>query len=163
MFVCGKPCTVLSTLQEDGIMEWPLTFETWEAKNSLMEPCLWTFRNENGVIHALCLVHVDDFKLACSNSSYGQYVFDGINNLYGWGTWESRVGADLRSVSQNTRNLPSHRRRDRKSQITPLELSQLRALNGQLIWLVMQCLKTVAGASVTVDGTNTASQSGHHL
>ena len=110
------------------------------GEESLMEPCLWIFRNENGVIHALCLVHVDDFKLACSIYSYGQYVFDGINNLYGWGTWESRVGADLRSVSQNTRNLPSHRRRDRKSQITPIELSQLRALNGQLIWLVMQCL-----------------------
>ena len=53
--------------------------------------------------------------------------------------------ADLRSVSQNTRknsliNLPSHRRRERKSQITPLELSQLRASNGQLLWLGMQCL-----------------------
>ena len=35
--------------------------------------------------------------------------------------------------------LPSHRRRD-KSKITPLELSQLRALNGQLLWLGMQCL-----------------------
>ena len=35
---------------------------------------------------------------------------------------------------------PSHRRRDRKSQITPLELSQLQALNGQLLWLGMQCL-----------------------
>ena len=31
-------------------------------------------------------------------------------------------------------NLPSHRRRDRKSRITPLELSQLRALNGKLLW-----------------------------
>ena len=37
-------------------------------------------------------------------------------------------------------NLPSHRRRERKSQITPLELSQLRASNGQLLWLGMQCL-----------------------
>ena len=37
-------------------------------------------------------------------------------------------------------NLPSHRRRDRKSKITQLELSQLRALNGQLLWLGMQCL-----------------------
>ena len=36
--------------------------------------------------------------------------------------------------------LPSHRRRDKKSKITPLELSQLRALNGQLPWLGMQCL-----------------------
>ena len=31
-----------------------LTFE-----ESVMEPCLWTFRDENGVIHALCLVYID--------------------------------------------------------------------------------------------------------
>ena len=36
--------------------------------------------------------------------------------------------------------LPSHRRRHKKSKITPLELSQLRALVGQLLWLGMQCL-----------------------
>ena len=36
--------------------------------------------------------------------------------------------------------LPSHRRRDKKTKITPLELSQLRALNGQLLWLGLQCL-----------------------
>ena len=36
-------------------------------------------------------------------------------------------------------NLPSHQRRDRKSQITPRELSQLRSLSGQLLWLGMQC------------------------
>ena len=36
--------------------------------------------------------------------------------------------------------LPSHRRRDKKSKITPLEVSQLRALNGQLLWLGMQYL-----------------------
>ena len=58
-------------------------------------------------------------------------------------------------------SLPSHRRRDRKSQTPPLELSQLRALNGELLWLGMQCLPHVVGACVTVDGTNTASQSGH--
>ena len=36
--------------------------------------------------------------------------------------------------------LPSHRRGDKKSTITPLDLSQLRALKGQLLWLGMQCL-----------------------
>ena len=36
--------------------------------------------------------------------------------------------------------LPSHRRRAKKSKITPLELSQLRALNSQLLWLGLQCL-----------------------
>ena len=37
---------------------------------SVMEPCLWTFRDENSVIHVLCLVYVDDFMLACSDSSF---------------------------------------------------------------------------------------------
>ena len=34
------------------------------GEESLMEPCLWTFRDENGVIRALCLVYVYDFMLA---------------------------------------------------------------------------------------------------
>ena len=29
-----------------------------KGEESVMEPCLWTFRDENGVIHALCLVFV---------------------------------------------------------------------------------------------------------
>ena len=100
--------------------------------------------------------------MQCSDSPFGKHVFDSINNLYEWRKWESRLfkqggaqitqatintpehGADLRSVSQNTRkrfrSSPCHRRRDRKSKITPLELSQLRALSGQLLWLGMQCL-----------------------
>ena len=55
-------------------------------------------------------------------------------------------GVDLRSDSQkdvkeiSIITLPSQRRRDKKSEITPLELSQLRALDGQLLWLCMQCL-----------------------
>ena len=31
-----------------------------EGEESLMEPCLLTFRDDYGVIQALCLVHVDD-------------------------------------------------------------------------------------------------------
>ena len=90
-----------------------------KGEESVMEPCLWTFRDENGVIHALCLVYVDDFMLACSDSPFGKHVFESIKNLYEWGKWESRVfkqcGAqitqacnkhtgtwvDLRSASQN--------------------------------------------------------------
>ena len=67
-----------------------LIFETREAKN-----LSWNFacglRNENGVIQVLCLVYVDDFTLACSDSTFRKQVFDGINNLCEWGTWESRV------------------------------------------------------------------------
>ena len=82
-----------------------------------MEPCLWTFRDENGVIHALCFVYVDDFMLACSDSPFGKHVFALTICTR---KWESRVfkqcGAqitqaynkhtgtwlDLRSASQNT-------------------------------------------------------------
>ena len=124
-----------------------------------MEPCLWTFRDENGVIHVLCLVYVDDFMLACSDFPFGKHVFESINYLYEWRKWESRVfkqcGAQItqayhkhtgtwggfeiifaeyvKEISIIT--LPSHRRRDKKSQITPL----LRDLDGQLLWLGMQC------------------------
>ena len=66
-------------------------FRNVRREESLMEPCLWTFRDENGVIHALCLVYVDDLMLECSDSPFGKHVFDSINNLYEWRTWESRV------------------------------------------------------------------------
>ena len=78
-----------------------------------------------------------------------------------------------RGSRKPTTNTPKHgwigdklhrireRDRDRKSQTPPLELSQLRAFNGDLLWLGMQCLQHVVGACVTVDGTNAASQSGH--
>ena len=46
-----------------------------------MELCLWTFRDENGVIRAWCLVYVDDFMLACSDSPFGKHVFESINNF----------------------------------------------------------------------------------
>ena len=83
------------------------------GEESVMEPCLWTLRDENGVIHALCLVYVDDMMLACGDSPFGQHVFESINNLYEWTKWESRVfkqcGAQVTQaykkhtgVSQNT-------------------------------------------------------------
>ena len=68
----------------------------------------------------LCaLVYVDDFMLACSDSPTGKHVVESIDNLY---EWESGSHECSNSVSIIT--LPSHRRRDKKSQITPLELSQ---------------------------------------
>ena len=91
-------------------------------------------------------------------------IFECINNLYEWGKWESRVfkqcGAQItHAYNKHTGTwggfeisfteyvkeisiitLPSHRRKDKKSKITPLDLSQLRALNGQSLWLGMQCL-----------------------
>ena len=62
-----------------------------KGEESVMEPCLWTFRDENGVIHALCLVSIDDFMLACSDCPFGKHVFESIRNLYELGKWESRV------------------------------------------------------------------------
>ena len=76
---------------------------------------------------------------------FGKHVFESINNLYEWGKWASRVfkqcGAQItQAYNKHTGtwcefeisfteyvkeisiiNLPSHRRRDRKSRITPLD------------------------------------------
>ena len=46
-----------------------------------MEPCFRTFRDENGFIHALRLVYVDDFLLACSDSPFGRHVFESFHNF----------------------------------------------------------------------------------
>ena len=51
------------------------------GEESLMEPCWWTFRDGNGVIHALFLENVDDFMLACHDSPFRKHVFGSINNL----------------------------------------------------------------------------------
>ena len=56
-----------------------------KGEESVMEPCLWTIRDEYGVIHALCLVYVDYPMLACSDFPFGKHVFDGIDNLYDLG------------------------------------------------------------------------------
>ena len=42
------------------------------GEESVTEPCLWTFRDENSVIHVLCLVYVEDFMLTCSDSPFGK-------------------------------------------------------------------------------------------
>ena len=55
-----------------------------------------------------------------------------------WCGFEIRFTEYVKEISLT--NMPSHRRRDRKSKNTPLELSQRRAVNGQLLWLGMQCL-----------------------
>ena len=91
------------------------------GEESLMEPCLWTFRDENGVIHALCLVYVDDFMLACSHSPFGNMSLTALTICTSGELWESRAftqcgarthkpttntpehGADLTSVSKNAR------------------------------------------------------------
>ena len=69
-------------LQEDGTIVLQTDLRNMRGEESVMEQCLWTFRDENDVIHVLCLVYVDDFMLACSDSPFGKHVFDSINNLY---------------------------------------------------------------------------------
>ena len=64
-----------------------------------------------------------------------------------WGGFEISFTEYVKEISIITR--PSHRRRDKNSQIRPLELSVMFA--------------TFAGTSVAVDGTNTSSCSGHDL
>ena len=76
------------------------------GEESVMEACLCTFRDENGVIHALCLVYVDDFMIACSDSPFGKHIFESINILYKWRKWESRVfkqcGAQITQAYRST-------------------------------------------------------------
>ena len=76
--------TVLSKPQEDGIIVLPPISETWEAKNLSWNQTCGLFRDENGVIHALCSENVDDFMLTCSDSLFGKHVFDNNNNLCEW-------------------------------------------------------------------------------
>ena len=71
------------------------------GEESLMELCLT--RAESGVIQALCLVYVDDFILACSDSPFGKRIFDGINNLYECGTWENHTS--LRQTHLNVERI----------------------------------------------------------
>ena len=80
--------------------------------------------------------------LACSDSPLGKHVFESINNLYEWegGSHECSNSVEHKSLKPTISTLEHHRRRDKKSKITPLELSQLRALNCQLLWLGLQCL-----------------------
>ena len=98
--------------------------------------------------------------LACSDSPFGKYVFDTIKNLYEWesGSHECSRSAAHEShkpttntprtwggfeISQNARKkLCSSTCHDidaetENSKITPFELSALRALNGQMLWLGM--------------------------
>ena len=138
---------------------------------------------ENGVSHALCLVYVDDFMLACSDSPFGKHVFQSVHNLYEWGKWESRVfdrcGAQItQAYYKHTGTwcgfeisfteyveeisiitLPSHRRRDKKSKITPLELFQTSSLEWSVAlvgYAIQNCSVVVVGQTpqATVDTIN---------
>ena len=71
-------------LQEDGITELPPIFETWKEKHLSHGTILvFSIRDENGVIQALCLVCVL-MMFYCSDSTFGKQVFDCINNTYAW-------------------------------------------------------------------------------
>ena len=135
------------------------------GEESVMDPCLWTFRDENGVMHALCLVHVDDFMLACSDSPFEKVSFIAstictngksgshecshnaaneshkltINHIGTWRGFEIRFTEYAKEISIIT--LPSYRRRDRKSQITPLELSSTSSLEWSVCfgWVCNVC------------------------
>ena len=144
-------------------------------------------RRETASIHALwyllmtscwqpVAVHLENMSLTASTISmrggnFGSHVcsHSAAHESHKSTSNAPERGADLRSISQNTWteisliNFPSHRRRDRKSKITPLELSQPRALEMSLALVGNATFATVAGASVTLDETYTASYSGHDL
>ena len=179
VFTRWQQYTAWSMLQEDGITELPPIFETWEAKKPIMEPSLWTFRDENGIIQASWMMQIDDFILACSDSTFGKQIFDKINKLHEWTTWETRVytqcGARItQNYDKHTKTwcgfeIYVHKVREKKSHSTTCHdmdverenLSQLRALIGQLLWCAYAECATILGACVTVDGTSTGSHGGH--
>ena len=76
----------------------------------------------------------------CSNSVAHKSLKQACNKHTGTWRWIRDQIHRIRKKEVSIITLPSHRRRDKKSKITPLELSQLRALNGQLLRLGMQCL-----------------------
>ena len=69
------------------------------------------------------------------------------------GGFEIRFTEHVKDISLI--NLPSHRRRVRKSQTAPLELSSTSSLEWSVALVGYAMFATVAGASVTVDGTHT--------
>ena len=93
----------------------------------------------------------------CSNSA-AHKITQAYNKHTGtWSGFEISFAEHVKEISIIT--LPSHRRRDKKSQITPPELSQLRALDGQLLWLGMQCLpQLLAPLSLLMGQTQAGSE-----
>ena len=57
VFVCCRPCTVLSTLQEDGTIELPPIFERWEVQN-LSRNLACGLSETKTASFMLCLIHV---------------------------------------------------------------------------------------------------------
>ena len=75
---------------------------------------------------------------ACSHNAAHESHKPTTKHTKTWSGLEINFTENVKEIS--IINLSSHRRRDRKSQITPLKLSQRRALNGQFLRLGIQCL-----------------------
>ena len=158
---CDRVATDLRNMRARNL-SWNLACGFSDTKTASFMLCVWFM----------------SMTLACSDPPFGKHVLDSINILHEWGIGESRVftqcGARItQAFEKHTRTwsgfeisftecakeisiitLPSHRRRDSKSRITPLELSQLRALNGQLLWLGVQCLpQLLAPVSLLMEQT----------
>ena len=126
------------------IPSWNLVCGLSEMKTVSFMLCAWftsmiscwravTLHLENMSLTALTIcTNGDSGSRECSNSqAYNKHTGT-------WGGFEISFTEYVNEIPIII--LPSHRRLDKKSQITPLELLQLRALNGQLLWLGMQCL-----------------------
>ena len=88
-------------------------------------------------------LHLENVSLMastiCVNAELGRITQAYDKHTRTWSGFEISFTEYVEETSLT--NLPSHRRRDRKPQITPPELSELRALNGQLLSLSVQCLQ----------------------
>ena len=54
------------------------------------EPCVWTFRDEEGEIIGLVLVYVDDALVACAPTRKGDALLKQIQGLYEWDSWRAK-------------------------------------------------------------------------
>ena len=143
-----------------------------ETKTALFMSCVWftsmtscwravILRLGNMSLTALKIsMNWDSGSHECSNSA----AHEAHKPLPNTGTWTgfeisfTEAAKEIVLVS-----LPSHRRRHRKSKITPREMSQLRALNGQLLRLGMQCLPQLPAPLSLLMGQNTTSRGGYDL
>ena len=138
----------------------------WEEIDT--EPCFWVRRSAKGEIIALACVHVDDFLIAYDpNSDAGVAAFNELEALYEWGLWETgefvqcgvrirqkydqktgrwgTIKVDMQTYGETMQSIyiPSARRKDPTQPCTAQEVTELRAVCGQLMWLTTQAVPTL--------------------
>ena len=136
------------------------------------EPCLWTYRSKRpdrlGQLIGAAVAHVDDFMVGVSDDDEeAQQAYQQLLKLYEWGEWEDQsfvqcgvrvtqhwdriarkwgnISLDLQDYASAIQviDIPTARRRNPQSALTPSEVTQLRAALGALMWLGTQAAPMV--------------------